>query len=212
MNMKLVKKFLTVTLAAAMFVMPITAAAATTDSSEAPATRYDAPVTTEAVATVNTSTSSVAGVGATQVAGVYILNTIKGIAVRANDATISAAGANLAAGEKAFVKAYELTAKSSPAVFASFQGAANSVGGVVVAALNIDFGKLAGKNFSRLAAGVTAPVTIGVPANAPAGKTLAIVKVAPGGATEILPDQDTNPATVSFNITGGLYGYAIIAY
>ncbi len=210
MNMKLVKKFLTVTLAATLAVMPITAAATTQAPAAAEST--SSTTTTPAPFADVKNSSSVDGVGASQIAGAYALVTIKGLAVRANNAAISAAGANLAAGETAFVKGYEINEKNSPLVFASFKGAAAGVGGVVVCALNIDFGKMAGGKFAALPAGVVVPVTIGLPANAPLNKNFAVVKVLPGGATEILADQDTVPATVTFNMSSGLAAYAVIAF
>jgi hypothetical protein len=57
---------------------------------------------------------------------------------------------------------------------------------------------------------VEIPATLGV-ANA-GGRTLAVVKVLPGGASEILPDTDENALTVTFPISGGLSAYAVIAY
>ena len=44
------------------------------------------------------------------------------------------------------------------------------------------------------------------------GRTLAVVKVLPGGAFEILQDSDEYPLTVTFPIIGGLASYAVIAY
>ena len=207
MNMKLAKKFLTVTLAAVMVVMPITAAAATTESSSSSSS--SSTTTTEAV--VNTdvaSTSSVAGI-TTGVAGAYSVKTLSGVAVRQSAAGIKSAY-GLAANQTPFVRVYDITAKNSPAAFASINAAAASIGATVLGAINIDFGVLTDGKFSQLSADVVVPFTTGV-ANA-GGRTLAVVKVLPGGAFEILEDTDTNANTVTVNMTGGLAAYAVVAY
>jgi hypothetical protein len=134
---------------------------------------------------------------------------IAGVVLRQASNTIKAA-AGLASNEAPYVKAYEITAKKSPAAYASFNAAAAAAGATVLDAVNIDLGKMAGGKFSDLPAGVTVPTTIAVK-NA-GGRTLAVVKVLPGGATEILQDTDDNPNTVTFPITGGLAAYAVIAY
>lgn len=201
MSMKMVKKFIAVTMAATLMVAPAITASAATETS--------APVeaTTEVKAE---STVNVAGtVLKSQTAGAYSVKTLAGLAVREAPATIKAA-AGMAANETPFVRAYDITAKKSPAAFASFDAAAGAVGATVLGALNIDLGKMAAGKFSDLPAGVAATTTVGVKnAN---GRTLAIVKVLPGGATEIIQDTDDNPNTVTFPITGGLAAYAVIAY
>ena len=220
MSMRFIKKFLAVTLAASLMVAPaVTAGAASTDSSsssESESTSEDSSSSSDsssaAEAVAVTTTSTVSGVGTSTVAGAYSVNTLAGVAIRESAAAI-AAEAGLSANEKAYVRAYDITAKKSPAAFASINAAAASVGGTVIGAVNIDLGKLSGGKFAQLAAGVSVPTTIGIPGGkVDASKTYAVVKVLPGGATEILADQDTNPNTVTFNITGGLAAYAVIAY
>lgn len=134
---------------------------------------------------------------------------IAGVVLRQAASTIKAS-AGLASNEAPYVKTYEITAKKSPAAYASFNAAAAAAGATVLDAVNIDLGKMAGSKFSDLPAGVTVPTTIAVK-NA-GGRTLAVVKVLPGGATEILQDTDDNPNTVTFPISGGLAAYAVIAY
>lgn len=198
--MKLVKRFIAVTMAATLMIAPVITANAATEAAAA-------PVATEVKAE---STVNVAGtVLKSQTAGAYSIKTLAGLAVREAPATIKAA-AGMAANETPFVRAYDITAKKSPAAFTSFNAAAGAVGATVLGALNIDLGKMAAGKFSDLPAGVAATTTVGVKnAN---GRTLAIVKVLPGGATEIIQDADDNPNTVTFPITGGLAAYAVIAY
>lgn len=211
MNMKFVKRMLAATLAATLMVAPaLTAgAASTTDSSKE---EKNSSSTTEAVVVTEAAPSSTVSVGGTtlksQVNGAYAVKTFAGIAVRqGTDAIKSAAG--LGKNETPFVRAYDITAKNSPKVFDSFNGAAAAAGGKVLGAINFDLGKMTSGKFTDLAADVSVPVTIGVKnAN---GKALCVIKVEPGGATTILTDTDDNPNTVTFPVTGGLAAYAVMA-
>ena len=202
MSMKMVKKFIAVTMAATLMVAPAITASAATETS--------APV--EATTEVQTTSQVSAGgtVIKTALPGAYLVKTLNGVAVKDSAAAIKAA-AGLGAGETPYVKVYDITAKNSPLVYASFNACAAAVGGTVIAAVNIDFGKLSAGKFSALPGEVTGNVTVGVK-NPPAGKTLAVVKVLPLGAAELIADADQNPNTVSFPISGGLGAYAVIAY
>lgn len=216
MSMKFLKKILAVTLAASLMVAPaVTAGAASTDSSSSgsESTAQSSQSSQDSSSsTATTSTSTVAGVGTSTVGGAYSVKNLGGVAVR-EPATAIASKAGMTANEKPYVRAYDITAKQSPAAFVSINSAASSVGGTVIGAVNIDLGKLTGGKFTQLPDGVSVQTTIGIPGGkVDSSKTYAIVKVLPGGATEIIADQDTNPNTVTFNITGGLAAYAIIAY
>ena len=203
MNNKLIKKVLATMLAATLMVTPIVAGA--TDNST-PSEPVNEAVTDVAPVSVGGTviTSDVAGAFS-----IPKTAPIVGFAVRQSAATLKSA-AGLAANEKVFVRVYEIKPAKSPAADASFNGAAAALGATVIDAINVDLGKMTAGKFSDLAAGVSAPATVGVKnAN---GRTLAVVKVLPGGATEVLQDQDQNPNTVTFTITGGLAAYAIIAY
>ncbi len=200
---RLFKKVLATALAATLLAMPMVAGA----------TDQPTPAATPFVEVTESAPISVGGqVIKSDVSGAFSIPKnaqISGVVVRQSSDTIKAA-AGLGKNEKPFVTAYEITAKSSPKAYASFNGAAASVGATVLDALNIDLGKVAGGKVSDLPAGVSVPTTVGV--KNPGGKTLAVAKVLPGGATEIIPDTDDNPNTVTFPITGGPAAYAIIAY
>lgn len=57
----------------------------------------------------------------------------------------------------------------------------------------------------------SAEMTVGVPQNFQSeGSTISVVKVLPGGKTEVLPDKDNNPNTVSFDVTEGEASYALV--
>ncbi len=212
MNMKFLKKFLAVTLAASLMIAPAVTAGATTDASQSSgseSTASSGDSSTPAAPAV-TATSSVAGVGASTVAGAYSVKTLPGVAVKAAAATI-AQQAGLQANEKVFARVYDINAKGSPLAFKSINAAIAGVGGTFVGALNFDFGKMAGGKFAALPEGVEVPVAFGVPA-AFAGKKIGVVKVAKGGVTTILEDQDDNPNSVTVPVSGGLAAYALFAY
>lgn len=212
MNMKFVKRMLAATLAATLMVAPALTAGATTNSSSSSNEESSNSGSTEAAVVTEALPSSTVSVGGTviksQVNGAYAVKTLAGVAVRqGNDAIKAAAG--LGKSETPFARVYDITAKKSPRVFDSFNGAAAAAGGVVLGAVNFDLGKMAGGKFADLPADVSVPVTFGVKnAN---GRTLSVIKVVPGGATTILTDTDENPNTVTVPVTGGLAAYAIMA-
>ena len=201
MNSKVIKKVLALTLAATLLAMPIVAGA--TDQAEAPTPDVVSATTPVAIGGTVLKSDVAGAVSIPKTAA------IAGVVVRQSAAQMKTT-AGLAANESAFVRAYEITEKKSPAAYASFKAAAAATGGTVLDAVNIDLGKMAGGKFADLPAGVSVPTTVAV--KSAAGRTLAVAKVLPGGATEILQDQDDDPNTVTFPITGGLAAYAVIAY
>ena len=218
MSIKLAKKLLAVTIAASMMVVPVVAGAATsTDEAGKSAETTTATTSSNSGSSSSSSSSStvtvvaetnkVAGVTST-VAGSYRVKTLNGVAVKTSEAELKAA-AGLGAGEKPYVKAYDITAKNSPAAFASINAAAQALGGRVVGAINVDFGKLSSGKFAELDSSVSARTMVGIP-GAKADKKYVIVKVLAGGATEVIEDADTVTSTITFDITGGLAAYAVV--
>ena len=217
MSIKLAKKLLAVTIAASMMVVPVVAGATTTDEAGKSAETTTATTSSNSGSSSSSSSSStvtvvaetnkVAGVTST-VAGSYRVKTLNGVAVKTSEAELKAA-AGLGAGEKPYVKAYDITAKNSPAAFASINAAAQALGGRVVGAINVDFGKLSSGKFAELDSSVSARTMVGIP-GAKADKKYVIVKVLAGGATEVIEDADTVTSTITFDITGGLAAYAIV--
>ncbi len=212
MNTKLVKKLLAATLAATLMVAPVITAGATTvvptsGGSSSGETQESSSSAAQETAEA-TSTVSVGGVVLrSQISGAYSVKGFQGFAVRMGaDAIRALAGI---AGTP-FVRAYDITPKKSPAAFATINAAAASVGATVLGAINVDLGQMNGGKFTSLPNTVAVPATIGVAAAG--GRTLAVVKVLPGGAFEILQDTDEVAATVTFPIAGGLAAYAVIAY
>ena len=216
MSIKLAKKLLAVTIAASMMVVPVVAGAAssqgsTSGNSSTTATTAATETTSTAGRTVVSTTvaeaNTVAGVTST-VAGSYRVKTLNGFAVKTSEADLKAA-AGLVAGEKPYVKAYDISAKNSPAAFASINAAAQALGGKVIGAINVDFGKLSNGKFAELDSSVKARTAVGIP-GAKADKKYVVIKVLPGGATEVLEVQDTVTSTLTFEITGGLAAYAVV--
>lgn len=172
--------------------------------------------------TTYTPTATVAASSSVTVGGRYLVSTVKGAymsvkvpgTVVITDQNTLSAGYGLAPGEAPYVRVYDITAKNSPAAMASIDAVTGALGGTMVAAVNLELGKMAGGKFSLLAQG-GAPISLvfGIPkASIKAGYAYAMVCVRPGGAFEILPDLDSDPNTVTFNTTGGLGAYAIVMY
>lgn len=239
MNTKLVRKILAVTMTATMLIMPLTVGAtdsasapsgSTSAGSSSKATTVSATEASKASSSKDssssndsssndastaqvTSTSQVAVGGAVvknELSGAFLVapaSPIAGIAIREGVGAIKSK-ASLAGNETPFVRAYTVERKSSPAVYASFDAAAATVGGTVVGGINVDLGKLTGGKFTSLPDGVTVPVTIGIK-NFDPNKTYFIVRVAPGGAIQIIPVTVEN-GRATFEITGGLAGYGLL--
>ena len=193
MNMKFLKRVLAATLAATLMVAPALTAGATGEA---------------VTPTSDVKTASSAGGATTTVAGAYLLKETAGVACRSDAGTIKAS-AGLAANESAFARVYDITRAKSGAAYASADAAATALGGVVLTGTNIDFCKMTAGKFSRLDRSVAVPCTIGVKnAN---GRRLVVVAVYPGGEVQIFEDQDSNPNTITVNVTGGLAAYFVVA-
>ena len=204
MSIKLAKKLLAVTIAASMMVVPVVAGATTDEAGKSAETTTATTSSNSGSSSSSSSSSTVTVVAETnKVAGVT--STVAG---KTSEAELKAA-AGLGAGEKPYVKAYDITAKNSPAAFASINAAAQALGGKVVGAINVDFGKLSNGKFAELDSSVSARTMVGIP-GAKADKKYVIVKVLAGGATEVIEDADTVTSTITFDITGGLAAYAVV--
>lgn len=157
------------------------------------------------------STSTVAGVKST-VAGAYILE--KGVAVAiTTPATTIAQSFNLGAGERPYVKVFDMDVKKSNLALASLEIAAKAFGGTNVGFIQMEIGKMANGEYSLLPAGPEVAASFSIPKAAQvAGARYAVIRVVEGGAFTLLEDTDTNPATVSFTTTGGAGAYAIVRF
>lgn len=224
---KFMKRVLTTALALSLVMAPVVGvnAASVSGNSGSSTTTSSSPVTSEssggtsvsaaeAVEIPTTSSVTVNGqVLTTTVKGAYMSKTVPGTVVMTAADTI-AANYGLEAGEQPYVRIYDINEDNSPAALTSINAAADAIGGTVVATVNVELGKLGGGKFALLAQG-GAPITMtfGIPRNmVNAGYTYAMICVRPGGAVEILPDQDLDPNTVTFATTGGLGAYALVMY
>ena len=210
MKVSVVKKLLVTSLVAAMVLAPCTAFAKThTATPEAPK-YYPTAEEPEPAPKNYEPTSEVAGVKS-QLPGAYAVKKLAGFAVTTSLAN-AIANLGLTGAERPFIKVYDISAKNSPLAFACIDAAAKSVGGTVIEAINVDFGKMSGGKFVRLENGEVV-AKVGLKKNqVVAGKKYAIVQVLPGGATKIIEDQDNDPNTVTFPVQAGLGAYAVIVY
>ena len=210
MNNRIFKKILSIALATTLLVAPVLTAGATTDTSE-PARQEEFDPFKEAV-----SASGPIRLGSTifkpDIAGKIMITKgtkLTGMAVRNSAATISS-NAGLTKTERPYFTAYTLTPKTSGAVYDSFNGAAAAVGGRVLGGFNANLSKIEAGKRTNLSEDVKTPLTVGVENKE--GLTLEVAKVVSGGETTILEDQDTDPNTVTFDVSGGDAAYAVIGY
>lgn len=219
--MKRMKKVLAATLAATMVMasaMSVCAATPTPkpgsgSSSSSSSTESTSTVSAEVAAATFTENAPVIVGGKvvqTSVAGFYGAKTVEGCAINLSTEDIKAA-LNLGNGEKPAVVIYDTDQKKSSAAMASVNAAIEALGGgKMVASLNIDLGARKDGKWVELKDGSVAMKT-GLPKDADTTKTYVVICVQPGGATTVLEDQDTNPATVTFAVQAGLGTYALVA-
>lgn len=152
----------------------------------------------------------VAGVSVrTSVGGVYAAQKVQGVAVTTSASAVSAA-LGLSGSQKAAIIIYDTDEKKSYRAMESINAAAAAIGGTVVASLNIDLGAKENGKWVTLSSGSVGLVT-GLPKGADTNKEYCAICVQPGGVITVLEDQDTNPATVTFEVQAGLGTYAITA-
>lgn len=177
----------------------------TTQESSAPAT-YAESKSKGANATIKVNGVTVK----TSIAGVYAAESLNGVAVTTPAADLAAA-LGLTSGQKAAIIIYDTDQKKSTAAMVSVNAAIEALGGAdLVSTLNIDLGAKQNGKWVTLSNGSVA-LKAGLPKTADTTKTYSVICVQPGGATTILEDQDTDPATVTFAVQAGLGTYAIVA-
>lgn len=153
---------------------------------------------------------SVAGTSVrTSVAGVYAAEKVQGVAVVTPLSTIKTS-LGLTGNQNPAIVIYDTDAKKSHLAMDCVNAAAGAIGGTVVATMNIDLGAKENGKWVRLSSGSVGLVA-GLPKGADTSKTYCAICVQPGGIVTILEDQDSNPATVTFEVQAGLGTYAITA-
>lgn len=216
MKANIIKRMLCGALALSLVLAPSMSTLATTGAGSVSgntvvveATTGEVQETATAATVAYTTTSNAAGI-ASQVGGVYILRRGIGVAITTPASTI-AANYGLAAGERVFIKAMDMDIRKSNLAYQCMTNTAAAYGATIVGTINLELGKMSGGRYSLLEAGAEVPVTFSVP-RAAQGQRIGVIRVQEGGVVTLFEDMDTNPATVSFNITGGAGAYAIIAY
>lgn len=201
MSMKLVKKFIAMTMAATLMVAPvITASAATGDA--------EAEVKTAASASVSGQVIKSDVPGAYSVGKASTATQIAAVVPRESTAEIKAE-AGLAPNEAPYVQAYDITEKKAPAAYNSANAVAASTGGIIGGAINLKLAKKAGTAVTNLPETVAVPMTFALK-SVPAGKRAVVVRIASGGAFTILEDMGTTPGAITVPVTGGDAAYFIM--
>lgn len=153
---------------------------------------------------------SVAGASIkTTVAGVYAAEKVQGVAVTTPLASVKTS-LGLTGSQTPAIIIYDTDVTKSFRAMECVNAAAEAFGGTVVASLNIDLGARENGKWVTLSSGSVGLVT-GLPKDADPNKEYCAICVQPGGIVTILEDQDTNPATVTFEVQAGLGTYAIVA-
>ena len=222
MNFKFAKRLLAAAMCASIALTPMTAFATGGSGSSSDflfffggsgsSSSSSSSSTPAAAANVQTTGKvTVGGAGITStVKGGYSVNTLAGFAITSDAGSISAAY-GLSGSETPYVMAYDINAKTAPNAWACIETTAAAAGARVIGAINVDLGKRTGGKFERLPGGAGVRACIGIPGTVDPNLNYAIIRVVPGSIT-ILPDLDSNPYTVTFDVVGGIGAYALIAY
>lgn len=210
MNMKFVKRFLAVSMAATIMVVPMVASAATKTAQQTKTAEQTTQSTQSTQSTQTEQESAGEKLNKTMaektaasttavVAGKTLKSDVAGTVDVTNSKTIKAFILNSANGKTAGDKqtVFSKTAKESPKAFDSANAAAAAIGGTVVGdALNADI---------TLKNGGTAKAVL---KEAPAG-TVKVIQVADGGATTVL-DATVDGTVVTFTPSNGHFTYFIV--
>lgn len=143
------------------------------------------------------------------IAGATVVKNLQGVAVITPMADIKAS-LGLTGSQTPYMIAYDTSAKKSPLAMKCVNAAIEAAGGTFVTAINVDLCAKENGRIVKLSNGSAAMVA-GLPKTANQSKSYYVVCVQPGGVITILQDQDTNPATVTFEVKAGLATYAIVA-
>lgn len=216
MNMKFVKRFIAVTMAATLMVAPAITASAATEDSQGSAQQA---ATEAAVTTAEVKTEAVASVSGavikSDVAGAYAVGTskvdtaISAVVPRESAAQIKSE-AGLAANEAPYVQAYDITEKKAPKAYDSAKSVAAAVNGRLDGAINLKLAKKSGKTVTNLSADVAVPMTFALKKAVPAGMRAVVLKISAGGAFTVLEDLGTTPGAITVPVTGGDAAYFIM--
>lgn len=212
------KKILAATLAATMVMSSVMTVSASgyysSSSSSAPtsgSSSQSSPSSSEP-GTVQSANATIRVAGRsvrTSIGGAYAARSVQGTAVTTPLDSVKA-NLGLTGTQKPAITIYDTDPKKSPAALASVNAAAQALGGEVLTSLNINLGAKESGKWVTLSNGSVA-LAAGLPKGADTTKTYCAILVQPGGVVTILEDQDTNPATITFEVKAGIGTYAIVA-
>ena len=205
------KKVLAATLAATMVMSSaMTVSASYYDSSSSSSSSESgSSAAAEDVVTAD-APIEVAGVAIkTTVAGAYAAKSVRGTAVITPLAQVKAS-LGLKDGQVPAITIYDTDPLKSPKALACINAAADALGAEVLTTLSVDLGAKENGKWVTLSNGSVA-LTAGLPKNADLTKVYSAVCVQPGGIVTVFEDQDTDPATVTFEVKAGIGAYAIVA-
>lgn len=215
MKIKSIKRLLTATLAATMLLASTLTVAAEDSVSGNDASSSSSSGGSSAVV----STAQVFGAGRTitvggtkvvsTIAGSINTKTVQGVAVITPYDQIKAS-LGLSGSQTPHITVFDTDAKKSYLAMDCVNAATEALGAQVVATLNITLNARENGKIVELSDG-SAGMVVGLPAKADTAKTYCVVCVQPGGIITILNDQDTDPATVTFEVKAGLGTYALVA-
>lgn len=165
----------------------------------------------ESVQTFASGTAvSVGGVTVkTTIAGAYAAKSVAGVAVTTPIANLKAS-LGLTGSQTPYIMIFDTDVKKSNLAMNCVNAAVEALGGNLVTTLNVDLGAKENGKWVALSNG-SAGLVIGLPKTADTSKSYSVVCVQPGGVVTILQDQDSSPATVTFEVKAGLGTYGIVA-
>ncbi len=120
------------------------------------------------------------------------------------------ASLGLTGSQTPFIIVFDTDTKKSSLAMKCVNAATEALGGDLVATMNVNLGAKDDGKWVSLSNG-SAGLVIGLPKTADTSKNYSVVCVQPGGVVTILQDQDSSPATVTFEVKAGLGTYGIVA-
>lgn len=153
---------------------------------------------------------SIAGTSVkTTIGGAYAAKSVAGVAVTTPLASLKTS-LGLTGSQTPYIMVFDTDPKKSNLAMNCVNAAVEALGGSLVTTLNVDLGAKENGKWVALSNG-SAGLVIGLPKTADTSKTYSVVCVQPGGVVTILQDQDSSPATVTFEVKAGLGTYGIVA-
>ncbi|MCR5675862.1 MAG: hypothetical protein K6G16_09155 [Lachnospiraceae bacterium] len=197
---QMAKRVLSVAMAAAIAVTPYASALAATTEPDGRAAAAQAAIeeAAKAVAAKSLAGSTVAGKKSTA-SGSYFASVPVATTVTKQEIDEVIPHEK---GEQVWVQTWDVTSKTAPAASAALDAAAEAAGYKPGRKLQMNFKiKTTGKPKMITSFKGSLPFKVQLNKKEAQSGEVAVVKVVPGGATEVLQDTDTNPYTVTVNVS-----------